>query len=174
MHSPELTAQIHARSLFFFFTDWRIKYFSYQILPDFRKNTALPEFPRFRPFVLLVIAIFIKRWVWSIGGITLTGENQVLGEKPVPVPLRPPQISHGLNWDRNKPSAVRGRRLSADIWKSVRTSQRIQFASTTKTNQLIRKGNKRYLLLLTYETNNILFALTNKCRAYECYSRCYT
>jgi hypothetical protein len=26
-----------------------------------------------------------------------TGENRQLGEKPVPVPLCPPQISHGLN-----------------------------------------------------------------------------
>jgi hypothetical protein len=27
----------------------------------------------------------------------LTGENRQLGEKPVPVPLFPPQISHGLD-----------------------------------------------------------------------------
>ena len=27
----------------------------------------------------------------------LTGENRQLGEKPVPVPLCPPQISHGLD-----------------------------------------------------------------------------
>jgi hypothetical protein len=27
----------------------------------------------------------------------LTRENRQLGEKPVPVPLRPPQISHGLD-----------------------------------------------------------------------------
>jgi hypothetical protein len=26
-----------------------------------------------------------------------TGENRQLGEKPVPVPLCPPQISHGLD-----------------------------------------------------------------------------
>jgi hypothetical protein len=26
----------------------------------------------------------------------LTGENRQLGEKPIPVPLCPPQISHGL------------------------------------------------------------------------------
>jgi hypothetical protein len=29
----------------------------------------------------------------------LTGENRQLGEKPVPVPLCPPQISHGLTRD---------------------------------------------------------------------------
>jgi hypothetical protein len=43
----------------------------------------------------------------------LTGENRQLGEKPVPVPLCPPQVSHGLTWDRTQASAVRGRRLMA-------------------------------------------------------------
>jgi hypothetical protein len=43
----------------------------------------------------------------------LTGENRQLGEKPVPVPLCPPQISHRLTRDRTRASAVRGRRLTA-------------------------------------------------------------
>jgi hypothetical protein len=43
----------------------------------------------------------------------LTGENRQLGEKPVPVPLCPPQISHGLTRNRTRASAVRGRRLNA-------------------------------------------------------------
>jgi hypothetical protein len=43
----------------------------------------------------------------------LTGENRQLGEKPVPVPLCPLQISHGLTRDRTLASAVRGRRLTA-------------------------------------------------------------
>jgi hypothetical protein len=30
-----------------------------------------------------------------------TGENRKLGEKPVPVPLRPPQMSHGLDLGSN-------------------------------------------------------------------------
>jgi hypothetical protein len=30
-----------------------------------------------------------------------TGENRQLGEKPVPVPLCPPQISHGLDLRSN-------------------------------------------------------------------------
>jgi hypothetical protein len=32
----------------------------------------------------------------------LTGENRQLGEKPVAVSLCPPQISHGLTWDRTR------------------------------------------------------------------------
>ena len=31
--------------------------------------------------------------------MTLTGKNEVMGEKPVTAPLCPPQISHGLIWD---------------------------------------------------------------------------
>jgi hypothetical protein len=38
----------------------------------------------------------------------LTGENRQLGEKPVPVPLCPPQISHGLDLGSNP--GLRGER----------------------------------------------------------------
>jgi hypothetical protein len=43
----------------------------------------------------------------SHGGMTLTGETKELGEKPVPVPLCPPQILHGLTWARIRYYAVR-------------------------------------------------------------------
>jgi hypothetical protein len=36
-----------------------------------------------------------------------TGENRQIGEKPVPVPLCPPQTPHGLTRDRTRTSAVR-------------------------------------------------------------------
>jgi hypothetical protein len=48
----------------------------------------------------------------------LTGENRQLGEKPVPVPLCPPQTPHGLIRDRTRASAVEGRRLTA--WAMAR------------------------------------------------------
>jgi hypothetical protein len=38
----------------------------------------------------------------------LTGENRQLGEKPAPVPLCPPQISHGLDLGSNP--GLRGER----------------------------------------------------------------
>jgi hypothetical protein len=38
----------------------------------------------------------------------LTGENRQLGEEPVPVPLCPPQISHGLTPGSNP--GLRGER----------------------------------------------------------------
>ena len=37
-----------------------------------------------------------------------TGENRQLGEKPIPVPLCPPQISHGLDLRSNP--GLRGER----------------------------------------------------------------
>jgi hypothetical protein len=46
------------------------------------------------------------------GGMMLRGKTEELGEKPVPVPLCPPQIPHGLTRARTRDSAVRGRRLT--------------------------------------------------------------
>jgi hypothetical protein len=53
----------------------------------------------------------------------LTGKNRSIGEKPVPGPLCPPQIPHGLAWDRTRASAVRGRRLTA--WAMARTKSKV-------------------------------------------------
>jgi hypothetical protein len=41
------------------------------------------------------------------------GKTEELGEKPVSVPLCPPQILHGLTRDRTLASAVGGRLLTA-------------------------------------------------------------
>ena len=43
---------------------------------DFRKSFAFWKVPRLRPFVLLVRATCRWRWVWSIDGKTVTGENR--------------------------------------------------------------------------------------------------
>jgi hypothetical protein len=45
-------------------------------------------------------------WNWQ-------GNTEVVGEKPVPVPLCPPQIPHGLTRDRTRASAMGGQRLTA-------------------------------------------------------------
>jgi len=39
-------------------------------------------------------------------------KTEVLGDKPVSVPLGPPQMPHGLGWDRTRASAARGCRLT--------------------------------------------------------------
>jgi hypothetical protein len=69
-------------------------------------------------------------WRWLIFSIfqvmehrwneTDRGKPKYSGEKPVPVPLCPPQILHGLTRDRTRASAVRGRRLTA--WAMERLS----------------------------------------------------
>jgi hypothetical protein len=56
---------------------------------------------------------FLFFQVMEQGGMKLKGKTEVRGEKPVPVSLCTPQISHGLTWDRTLDSAVRGRRLTA-------------------------------------------------------------
>jgi hypothetical protein len=43
----------------------------------------------------------------------LTGEIEVLREKPVTVPLCPPQISHGLSWVRTRTSGVKEKHMTA-------------------------------------------------------------
>jgi hypothetical protein len=55
----------------------------------------------------------------------LTGENRQLGEKPVPVPLCPPQTPHGLIEDWTRASTVEGRRLTA--WAMARPIQSLNF-----------------------------------------------
>ena len=48
--------------------------------------------------------------------MALTGEKtEVLGEEHFLESLRLPQISHGLNWDRNRTCAVRGSPLNANV-----------------------------------------------------------
>jgi len=49
----------------------------------------------------------------------LTGENRILADKPVQVPLFPPQILRGLTWNRTGTSVFRGRRLTD--WDTGRT-----------------------------------------------------
>jgi len=47
-------------------------------------------------------------FLWSIGGLILTEENRILGEKLNQVPLCPPKVPHGLAW------GVRSDRLSTN------------------------------------------------------------
>jgi hypothetical protein len=65
-------------------------------------------------------------WNWQ-------GKTEVLGEKPVPVPLCPPQIPHGLTRDRTRASAVGGRRLTA--WATARPNWGVAIDSTNVTER---------------------------------------
>ena len=49
------------------------------MLPNFRKSTGFLEVPRLSSFVPLVRQTCRSRWVWSIGAMTLTGDNRRTG-----------------------------------------------------------------------------------------------
>jgi hypothetical protein len=59
-------------------------------------------------------------WYWQ-------GKTEELGEKPVPLPLCPPQISSGLTRARSRASAVRGQWLTA--WAMARAGLPILFVA---------------------------------------------
>jgi hypothetical protein len=47
----------------------------------------------------------------------MTGENSSSRKKPVPVPLGPPQISHGLIWDRKNGGAGEVNTKGVVLWR---------------------------------------------------------
>ena len=49
------------------------------------------------------------------------GKTEVLGKKPVSVPLSPQQNQNGLVWDWTRASAVRGRWLTPEAWHCQRS-----------------------------------------------------
>jgi hypothetical protein len=66
-----------------------------------------------------ILLIFQMIWAWRDGRmIYWQGKTEELWEKPVPVPLCPPQIPHGLTQARTRTSRARGRRLTA--WAEAR------------------------------------------------------
>jgi hypothetical protein len=75
----------------------------YPMLLYLRKSIAFWKVPRLRPFVLLVRATCNWRWVWRNGRMILTGKTEVLGGKPVSVPLCPPQISRWMASNKTGP-----------------------------------------------------------------------
>jgi len=91
----------------------------YPTLLYFRKSTASWELHRLRSLVLLVGATSRWRWLWSTDVMILTGENRILADKHVQVPLLPPQILHRLTWNRTGTSAFRGRRVTD--WDTAKT-----------------------------------------------------
>jgi hypothetical protein len=87
-------------------------------------------------------------WNWQ-------GKTEVLGgEKPVPVPLCPPKIPHGLTQDRTRASAVRFRRLTA--WAMARP-----YNSTYTVGFFVRTNSESFsvfLVTLYMQDDNFQFA----------------
>jgi hypothetical protein len=67
-------------------------------------------------------------WNWQ-------GKTEVLGEKPVPVPLCLPQIPHGLTQDRNRASAVRNWLLT--VWAMARPNDAFSRKHVTSNGGMI-------------------------------------
>jgi hypothetical protein len=78
--------------------------------PDFLKGTTCWKVPRLWPFDLATTCTC--RRVRNISRMTLTGENRRARKKPCPSAC-PPNISHGMIWDRTRTSVVTGRRPTA-------------------------------------------------------------
>jgi hypothetical protein len=80
-------------------------------------------------------------------------------EKPVTVPLGPPQISHGLSWDRTRASTVTGRRLTTSL-NNVNINTTIRFEPQTKPSvcQIESSDGKRNAKKLSLITVVILWS----------------
>jgi hypothetical protein len=65
--------------------------------------------------IIIIFLFLVMEHRWN--GID-RGKQKNSRKKPVPVPLCPPQIPHGLTRDRTRASAVGGRRLTA--WAMAR------------------------------------------------------
>jgi hypothetical protein len=71
-------------------------------------------------------------------------KTEELGEKPVPVPLRPPQIPHGLTWDRTPASAVGGLSHGTALpYEESKRTIKIQTASIQLLFFFLQKATQR-------------------------------
>ena len=92
----------------------KVKAFFCPTLPDIRKSIAFWKGSMFRLFFLLVRATCWWRWVWSNGGMILTGEKRSTQEKSVSQCHFVHHKSH-TNW----PEIETGpRRWQAGDWQS--------------------------------------------------------
>jgi hypothetical protein len=86
-------------------------------------------------------------WYWQ-------GKPEELGEKPVPVPLCPPQIPHGLTRERTRASAVRGRRLTTWAMHGLQWDYSLIPATT-------RDNDTCYYFKFRYFSQKILYPVLN-------------
>jgi hypothetical protein len=81
------------------------------MLPDIRMllevSQASPDCPSDRN------NMWTKMCVEALLEIVSTGKIEVLIETPLPLPFCPPQIPHGLTWDRTRAFFARGQNLIA-------------------------------------------------------------
>jgi hypothetical protein len=87
-----------------------------------------------------------------VGGMRIGKGNRSTRRKPPPVPLRPPQISHDLTWNRTRAAAVGSRRLTA--WAMARPAPPVTLTeSLPKTVLLARSSDSPELTQFDYPSN---------------------
>jgi hypothetical protein len=107
--------------------------------------------------VMKIISFFVFLCKWSADGMKLTGKPKYSGKKPVPMPLRPPQIPHGLTRDRTRASAVRGRHVCwfTQIWTLV-----WNISANNNNNNNNYYNNNKTVLTQTVDTKEAFDAKT--------------
>jgi hypothetical protein len=75
-------------------------------------------------FCLLYQPWMIDDECGAVGGIRFGSRNRSTWRKPVPMPLRPPQIPQDLTWDRTQAATVGSRRLT--VWDTARLKHNIK------------------------------------------------
>jgi hypothetical protein len=98
-----------------------IKYSTFpSIYPELRSIISFCKNPSFVCFPSDGSNITTKLGMAHWWNDTDRGKTDVLGEKPVTVPLCPPQISYVLSWDRNRTSTVRVQRLTTSLNNNIK------------------------------------------------------
>jgi hypothetical protein len=114
---------------------------------------------------LSVVVFMLCRWqknqgVWCTGDRPVRDENVGTGGTPIRVPLCPPQMSHGLTWNRTWVFAVRDRSQAAPEQPS-----RIQARSyvpesvgTVSSNMSLRRRSERWQHVTAHRPQRVRMA----------------
>jgi hypothetical protein len=95
------------------------EYFIISVIYFFSWTWAGSSTQAWLPTYVSILRIPQMIWVWrATVEWYWQGKTEKVGEKPVPVPLCPPQTPHGLTRGRTRASALRGRRLTT--WAMAR------------------------------------------------------
>jgi len=131
------------------------------------------EVPRLRTLVLLIRVVLRWKWVWNIGGMMLTGESELLGERHLSQRLSVRRKSH-MGWPGIDPGPLR---WEAGVWPpkprislSFRTAQWTGCVSVRKPVSTTHVNTRNVLSTwsvqtVTSETQYFSTTYCGQCRA---------